>query len=297
LPLIVSISGVCHAQFPSFEAASVKAVDLKAAPSFGTTGGPGTNDPGRIHFRRAPMIELLASAYDLPPDRISGGPSWVRDFFGPNLYEVVATMPSNTGKRQFQLMLQNLLVERFNLKVHHAVKNFPGYTLVVAPGGAKLKSVPSSDADLKAFFAGNNAVSVGTSPARKGVRFSRDSMQLVYRQQSMGELATDLQFAIAKALGTERNLDIGSQRPRVADKTGLDGKYDFTLEFSCLHCGPPQLHQSDALTETISDPPIGGQPDIFEALKKQLGLKLEKVKDVPLDVIVVDQVSKNPIAN
>jgi uncharacterized protein (TIGR03435 family) len=41
----------------------------------------------------------------------------------------------------------------------------------------------------------------------------------------------------------------------------------------------------------------GGEPSIFVALRKQLGLKLNKVKDVPLDVIVVDRVEKTPTAN
>jgi len=41
----------------------------------------------------------------------------------------------------------------------------------------------------------------------------------------------------------------------------------------------------------------GGFPDIFVALQKQLGLRLDKSKDVPMDVIVVESLDKIPTAN
>lgn len=81
------------------------------------------------------------------------------------------------------------------------------------------------------------------------------------------------------------------------DKTGLTEKYDLTLRFLCESCqfaaangnapfGPP--NRTDAPDEV---------PNIFVALQKQLGLKLVKIKDIPLDVIMVDHVDKTPSAN
>jgi uncharacterized protein (TIGR03435 family) len=66
-------------------------------------------------------------------DQISG-PGWIRDFSGPDLYEIAATMSPDTTKEQFQLMLQNLLAERFHLVVHHETRMFSGYVLSVARG-------------------------------------------------------------------------------------------------------------------------------------------------------------------
>jgi uncharacterized protein (TIGR03435 family) len=57
--------------------------------------------------------------------------------------------------------------------------------------------------------------------------------------------------------------------------------------------GPPQGDVSAA----ASDQSGGGLPTIFTAVEKQLGLRLEKVKDVPLDVIVIDHVDKVPTEN
>jgi uncharacterized protein (TIGR03435 family) len=44
-----------------------------------------------------------------------------------------------------------------------------------------------------------------------------------------------------------------------------------------------------------SDP--SGATDIVTAIRKQLGLRLDKIADVPLDVIIVDSVDKTPTEN
>ena len=43
-------------------------------------------------------------------------------------------------------MLQKLLTDRFHLTVHHETRDFPGYELVVAEGGTKLKEAAPEDA-------------------------------------------------------------------------------------------------------------------------------------------------------
>jgi len=55
-------------------------------------------------------------------------PPW--NIASTNNFTVVATMPPDTTKVQFEKMLQNLLVERFHL-VHHETRNFTGYELVM----------------------------------------------------------------------------------------------------------------------------------------------------------------------
>src|SRR5579863_4018667 len=133
---------VSSGQQPSFDVASVKSVILASHPVFGNSGGPGTADPGRIHFCCVAMFSLLMRAYDVEIDQIIG-PSWIMDNMGPNLYQIDATMPAGTTKAEFRLMMRNLLVERFNLAVHHEARNFPGYELLVAANGPKLKESAS----------------------------------------------------------------------------------------------------------------------------------------------------------
>jgi uncharacterized protein (TIGR03435 family) len=125
-------------QKPAFDAVSIKVVKLASHPVFGNTGGPGTSDPGRVHLCCVGMFSLVMRAYDVEPDQISG-PSWIMDNMGPNLYQIDATMPANTTRAEFQVMMRNLLEERFHIEVHRERHNFPGYELVVADGGPKLK--------------------------------------------------------------------------------------------------------------------------------------------------------------
>ena len=105
----------------TFDAASVKpAGPLVPGATGGMRGGPGTGDPGRITIPRATMSDLLAQAYDVWLDQISG-PEWLNDR-SANAYRIDATLPPNTTSEKFRLMLQNLLAERFHLRLRHETK-------------------------------------------------------------------------------------------------------------------------------------------------------------------------------
>ena len=122
----------------TFEAASVKpAGPFVPGEMGGMRGGPGTGNPGRITIARATLTNLLTRAYDVWFDQVSG-PAWLNDG-SAYAYRIDATLPPNTTMEQFRLMLQNLLAERFHLRLHHETKLRPGYELVVASGGPKLK--------------------------------------------------------------------------------------------------------------------------------------------------------------
>jgi len=71
------------------------------------------------------------------------------------------------------------------------------------------------------------------------------------------------------------------ERP-IVDRTGLEGTYDFDLNF--------------APEDTPSNPSDSKLPDIFTALQEQLGLKLVPQK-VPIDTLIIDHVDKIPTEN
>jgi uncharacterized protein (TIGR03435 family) len=302
-------AGPCFAQQPEFDAASVKVFDPAQPPTRGVSGGPGSSDPGRIHYGGIAMISLLLNAYGVQNDQVSG-PAWIEDFMGPNRYVVDATMPPGTTKEQFQQMLRNLLAERFHLVVHHETKGFPGYELVVAKDGPKPKeSVPDpKTADDSAPKRGldKDGFTILPPGAHMGQMTSSGTMRISCKEQSMAAFAASLGNIVSVALGA----DAKTGRPRVIDKTALTGKYDFRLECFCAGCRSlremaPNLPlfagrgQEDAPAQptAAAELPGSGLPTIFAALEKQLGLKLEKVRDVPVDVIVVDRVDKVPTEN
>jgi uncharacterized protein (TIGR03435 family) len=101
-------------------------------------GGPGTDDPGRITYPRVFLMHLLTMAYGVPSDQFSG-PEWL----STEQYSITARIPPNTTKGQFNLMLRNLLVERFHLALHHETRDFPAYELVVAAVGRGRRVCPA----------------------------------------------------------------------------------------------------------------------------------------------------------
>jgi uncharacterized protein (TIGR03435 family) len=85
---------------------------------------------------------------------------------------------------------------------------------------------------------------------------------------SMGQLASELQR-------------VEMDRP-VVDQTGLTGRYDFTLTATSIK---PFF--------AGEEPPTGedAPPELFTALREQLGLKLELTKTA-VDCFVLDRVNK-----
>ena len=74
----------------------------------------------------------------------------------------------------------------------------------------------------------------------------------------------------------------------IVDKTGLTGKYNFTLQWTPAEVGP-------AGSNGAPSPSDSNKPSLFTALQEQLGLKLE-VQKSPIDVIVIDHIEA-PSAN
>ena len=307
--IALAVPGLAQRPRPEFDAASVKAFDPQGSAPIGQRGGPGTSDPGRITFGRTTLMLLLEKEYGLPADQISG-PAWMSDFAGPNHYTITATMPPDTTTEEFQVMLQNLLVERFQMKLHHETRNFPGYELVVAPGGPRLKETSQgSDAGAAAVpappkFNPDGSFNFPPGP-QTATKEGKGALHAQFQAQTMSYFASRLGNMVTRALGA----DINSAQARVTDKTGLTGKYDFAVEFDCQGCvglsaamrANMPLLAGRGGDETPAPPsatdPGSGLPNIFNALEKQLGLKLVKAKDVPVDVIVIDHAEKIPTGN
>ena len=288
---------------PAFEAASVKTVEgfgrgggegqaTKATkrrtaadrPRRGErpTGGPGTSDPGRIHYPMVTARFLLTKAYGVSDFQIAG-PEWLdRDRF-----DIDATMAAGTTMEQFRTMLQNLLADRFQMAAHRESRQFWGFAMVAGKGGPKLK--PSSDSPAANDDGAPDApLKPGPdgyfpAPNRPGMFLQVTGMPSTadaranFRHVTMPELAGILQNML---------------KTPVVDETGLTAKYDFVINFSSQGLnfgnGPILVSQGDG------EPPH--QPDIAGALQSQLGLKLE-AKKVPAEVIVIDRMERTPSGN
>jgi hypothetical protein len=138
---------------PTFDAASVK-VTGAASPQTTFAGGPRTDDPGRLSMH-VNMSSLLRAAFGARVDQIQG-PAWLRNFSAMPFSQIVATMPASSTKAQVEIMLQNLLVERFRLVYHRGTRYAPGYELVVDESGPKVQEgttdAPSSNVPVLMGF-------------------------------------------------------------------------------------------------------------------------------------------------
>jgi uncharacterized protein (TIGR03435 family) len=193
-------------------------------------------------------------------------------------------------------MLQNLLAERFQLRLHHLTKEFSGYALVVAKSGSKLKDSagPPTPSELEAAGAhAKDGFPMLRPEMNMGGAFIDGVVRNRFRDYPISELIQQLTQVL---------------HAHVEDKTALPGKYDFHLEFV-----PPEgksgilLGLSAALPHTLGlsvsftkDTPDAGQLEavsiISAAMEKQLGLKLEAAK-IPLDVLVIDNIERTPTGN
>jgi uncharacterized protein (TIGR03435 family) len=237
----VYANGQTHDTHPAFEVASVKPAPPPVnGVDYSARGGPGTNDPGQITYPYTGLVALLMRAYGVGMDQISG-PDWIHT----EAYSIVAKIPPNTTKEQFNLMLQNMLAERFHLSLHHGAKDFPVYELSVAGGGPKMKPSPAGADAVPAPTAGpagrlptgENGFPV-LPPGRTsalGVTYPRgaegtavNGLARATYKMTMAEFAESLRFTVNMANGPW----MGGPVPRVVDKTGLTGKFDFTLEFA-----------------------------------------------------------------
>jgi bla regulator protein blaR1 len=124
----------------AFEVASIKLDPLQGG---GFRIGPpfrisGTN----VAMRLITLSELVQTAYDVRDFQIAGAPAWAGD--GGDYYSIQARAPGTAvpSADQVRLMLQSLLADRFQLKLHRDSKEMAVYHLIIMKNGPKLKQIP-----------------------------------------------------------------------------------------------------------------------------------------------------------
>lgn len=274
-------------QSPHFEVASVKSVALNVPMGY-------SEDAERVSCNRIPLTNLIAEAYNVGLDQITG-PDWLRTEF----YAITAKLPPGATNEQRPQMMANLLAERFGLVVHRVTREVPGYELTVAPGGPNLTPAnPRAVADTP--LAGGRGGFEQPMPDANGFpvlppgwpwgsRVDDGIERMTFRGSSMAYLAATLRRLLSQS--------VSGQTTPISDQTGISGKFDFHLQIPALTRRlPPRLQLQTGQTSTSNGDPDVGTAEVSAALEKQLGLKLNPVK-TKLDFIVIDHVNKTPTVN
>src|ERR1700732_394419 len=144
----------------AFEVASVKVTRLPSGITGGCRGIETRDSPGqmggapplgRCTLTSGRLGHFITIAFKLHSMlRIKGGPEWVTN--GDDRFDIEskAEDPTRATEEQLLHMLQNLLVERFQLKFHWESKEIPVYALVVGKNGPKrLQESKAQDADAR----------------------------------------------------------------------------------------------------------------------------------------------------
>ncbi len=204
-------------------------------------------------------------------------PGWVKD----HRFDIEARAPQPATKDQMRLMLQSLLAERFNLQVHWETREAPVFALVLEkPGtlGPELQRHAATDDCSATAFPEDSGK--GAAPAQSLSSLPIPCGQIAHLPPSAPDAhrfgGRNVMLAM---LGPSMPMQTGLvtlPRP-VVDQTGLKGGYDFWVEWT------PED------TSEVNNGETGGT--FREALKHQLGLKLEPAKG-PVQVLVIDHVEQ-----
>ncbi len=252
LLLIAGLTATAQVENPRFDVVSVRPAAPGARIGNLMQGGPGTPDPSRFTGTNVMLSTILLNAFGIRSDQLNA-PGWVSS---PGLrFDIAATVPAGATKDQLGTMLQNMLIDRFHLAYHRMPKEFPVYTLTVAPNGPKLKPA---------------APQTRPTPGMRIMASCEGD-----RMTANGRDAAGIAQALQSAVGA-----------RVVDKTSLTGTYDIELYFGVDRslCGGPM----NCTGKSLDAPPV------FEAVQKQLGLKLEKGSAM-FDAIVIEHLDKMPV--
>ena len=239
--------------------------DVHTSPrtSFPIVRGPFYTS-GRYELRFATMLDLIRIAYAVDPERVSGGPNWLE----LDRFDVFAKTPETSNVETRRSMLRSLLAERFKLTTHNDNQPMAAYGLTAK--GPHLKEA-SGDGETGCKFTVENA---SNGPPPGGGPIQMPTLVYTCRNITMPAFAQALLNAPAAGQYLNKRL--------VVDQTELQGSYDFTLRYT------PKAPAGMSIT--------GEQIPLFDALEKQLGLKLVATT-APMQTVVVDSVNRKPTEN
>jgi uncharacterized protein (TIGR03435 family) len=253
---------------PEFEVASVKINKSGDAQTrFNFVGG-------RIDVINMQLRGVIQSAYRVPANQLVNVPGWVNG----TRVDIVAKADPKYSVQELQTMLQPLLVDRFKLKFHREMRDMDVYVMSLANAdgrlGPKLEKSATNCEELGAQPRSaltppkpGELPPCGTVPGGPG--------HMILRGFGMGPFV--------------QILGLATRGRQVIDQTGLTGGYNIDLQY------PPEALAAAAIAARGGAPPaLGGAvdpngPDLFTAMREQLGLKVEG-KKMALEVMVVDDI-------
>lgn len=232
---------------------------------------------GTINITHGSPETLIAFAWDVDKEMIADGPKWLnQDFY--NVMGKAADTASPSGPPtsaapdidvdDIKEMLRSLLADRFKLAVHQEDRPFDSYTLLAANPKMK-KADPANRASCHVVWGDEKDPSIEV---------------LTCQNTTMSQFAQQFQSSAS-----------GYLKSPVLDATHLEGAYDFVVRFNSLRDVQTRATPAPSADAAAASDP-GGAISLFDAIDKQLGLKLEK-QIRPTPMLVIDHIEEKPTEN
>jgi uncharacterized protein (TIGR03435 family) len=278
--------GQASPQVPSFEVVSIRQSPPNQPGAFPQASFD-QRPNGGLSATNVTVANLIARAYPpMLPVEIVGLPEWARR----DGYNVSATARLSSATRDDHLaMLRSMLADRFKLAVHVEAREQPAYDLVLARGDGKL-GAGLTPLNVSCPAAVPNA-SIDKPPASPQMMdFKAAPPPCTFRTvgaalrdrlgDGLGKLG-DLFEGEGTMAAVAESLRAWVDRP-VVDKTGLTGTYRVVMNFDMFARlkGPGVVDASPTAT-----------PSVFAAVEQQLGLRLERSRQLR-DALVVDRLER-----
>ena len=266
LPVAFGLLNATPSRAESAVGTAPKYVDVSVKPHPEDLNGPNMTrvmislKDASFMARGVSVQSLVQLAYRVQDSQLAQAPEWLDsakydvdakvDNAAADAWGKLTEDQRGTVSRQ---MLQTLLADQFKLKVHQEAQDLPAYVLTVADGGGKLTKEPDG---------------------------THGMMQL-----GMGELTS--RGTPLDLLTSQLSLRLG--RP-VVDKTGLAGKYAYSLHWTPDADERARMQQKEPIA---SDSPASNEagPSLLTAIQEQLGLTLQPVT-TRVQVLVIDHVEQ-----
>jgi uncharacterized protein (TIGR03435 family) len=254
-------------------------------------------DPsGRVTIQHASLQTLIYTSYDIGTNNIKNKPTWLDsdlwDILGkaamdPGAGSQIPGTQSELDMDEIKEMERSLLADRFKLVAHMETETRRTKVYALVAANPKMKKADPNN---------HPSCEEGPGPDGKDPRIDNPLLN---------RLVTCKNMTMAELANRFRNIAGGYVPDPVIDSTGLDGAYDFTLSFTkkvdldkTITLVPPRGDSTDA--SAPSDLLSG--LSVFDAVQKQLGLKLEKRESGPSDqvsvpVLVIDHIERQPTDN
>ena len=271
---------------PKFEVVSIK-------PYTANTMATGIRfTPDGVNITGMPLHMMVREAFGLPEDRVLGEPAWTK----AERYEVSAKVDAadvseleKLDPEQRWAMMLPVLEDRCGLKFHHETRTLEVFALISMKGGPRLKiSASAIDGEPMKTTGQSPAPTPPSPPPSKSLANNKNWGMFRMTMSTQG-MALNAQGVPMTGLARLLSLQLGST---VVDKTGLSGRYDFTLNFAPDHAPGPMMEGPNGGPSRDNPAPAEpAGPSLFTALQEQLGLKLVARKE-PVDVVVIDHIEK-----